>query len=92
MPDRVRVPCQFAETKACPVFVAEGECYEDTHHLYYPAKEYQTPREKRFRKLGVNVVDMCRHLHNVEHAVWIRTPKPDPEFMEFKIRESKKRA
>lgn len=90
MSDRVRVPCQFADTEACPVFVAEGECYEDSHHLYYPRNEYKTPREKRFRKLGCNVVDMCRHLHNIEHAVWIRTPKPAPDFMDAVIQEEKR--
>jgi hypothetical protein len=84
-----RVPCQFEDTELCPVYQQEGECYEDRHHLYYPANEYKTPIEKRFRRLGVNVVEMCRALHNVEHAVWIRTPKPSRDFMAQTIADEK---
>lgn len=85
------VPCPIANTPACPVYGQEGECYEDTHHLWYPASEYKTKVEKQFRRLGSQTIEICRNLHNIEHVVWIRTPKPDREFMLRAIQEENAR-
>jgi hypothetical protein len=42
--------------------------YADDHHEYWPASEYTTPTEKKFRQLEGNIVrGMCRCLHNLEH-------------------------
>lgn len=49
-------------------------CYEDTHHLYFPDRNYITPLEKVFRGLPENQVDMCREEHDTLHAT---TSPPD---------------
>lgn len=42
--------------------------FADDHHTKFPAHEYTTPLEKKFRALEVNIVrGMCRCLHDLEH-------------------------
>jgi len=48
--------------------------FADDHHRFWPANEYRTPVEKKFRNLECNIVrGICRCLHNQEHM------KPPPE-------------
>lgn len=55
--------------------------FADDHHVYWPACEYTTPLEKRFRKLEINIVrGLCRCLHKEEHT-FPPPQKPSPEFM-----------
>lgn len=40
--------------------------YADDHHLYYPASDYETPTEEKYRCLEVNIVrGICRCLHEL---------------------------
>ena len=49
----------------CP----EETPFADDHHIYWPASEYTTPVEKRFRALECNIVrGICRCIHNEEHT------------------------
>lgn len=53
--------------------------YGDTHHKCWPASEYTTPTEKKYRNLEVNIVrGMCRCLHNLEH---LKKPPKKPTLM-----------
>lgn len=83
-----RIPCEFANTVACPVFVKIGKCFEDKHHTFYPAYEYTTPTEKRFRQLGENIVRMCRNSHNIEHATKPIPEKPSINVMQQAIKSA----
>lgn len=61
--------------------------YSDSHHLAWPATEYRTPIEKKYRNLEVNIVrGICRCLHNLEH---LKQPpdKPSIEYMKEAIDE-----
>lgn len=69
----------------------ENGCFEDTHHRYYPAHEYRSPTEKRFRELDENKIRMCRQMHNFEHAAFEPPDKPDREIMLMAIQESRNR-
>lgn len=59
------------EHMPCPdplPFCRYEEPYADTHHKYFPSREYSTPVEKRFRRLECNIVrGICRCLHDLEH-------------------------
>lgn len=70
------VPCPMRNTEACPIYLQEGECYEDDHHQYWPSNEYTSRTEKQFRTLGSHVVRMCRFIHNTLHAVTLPPEKP----------------
>lgn len=85
------VPCAFAGTEACSVFLREGACREDRHHLYHPKADYAPGVESRFRNLGENVVRICRNLHNIEHAVFAPPDKPDLEIMQMAVTEERNR-
>lgn len=56
--------------------------FADDHHKYWPAYEYATPLEKRFRMAEVNVVrGICRCLHNLEH---LKQPPAKPSVIEMR--------
>lgn len=76
------VPCPMRNTEACPIYLLEGECYEDDHHKYWPSNEYKTRTEKQFRTLGSNVIRMCRFIHNTLHATTL--PPEHPTVREMK--------
>ena len=65
----------------CPLFNSEEGCREDQHHIYYPASEYTTPLEKRFRNFSGNVITICRRYHNDLHATQEPLHKPSREYM-----------
>ena len=73
----------------CRVFEAEGECYQDVHHEYWPRSEYRTPVERQFRGLEVNQQFICRALHNAIHAEKRRSGKPPRKEMLRVIQEEK---
>jgi len=64
-----RVPCPPEMFENCRVFQAEGECYEDTHHEYWPSNEYRDRVGKKFARLAVNQTVMCRALHQEAHVL-----------------------
>lgn len=82
-----REPCPPNMQERCPVFYQEGECYEDKHHKYWPAPEYRTKNEKKFRELEVNKIIICRWLHNTIHAVALPPEMPTPVQMKRAIHE-----
>ena len=83
-----RVPCQAANTEACPIFQQEGECYEDRHHKYWPSPDYSSRTEKQFRQLEVNKITICRWLHNTIHAVVLPPEHPSAIQMRKAINEA----
>lgn len=70
------VPCPPDMQERCPIFIQEGECYVDKHHLYWPSTDYRGRVEKEFRQLEVHKVDICRWLHNTIHAIALPPEKP----------------
>lgn len=44
------------------------DCFESTHHLFYPERDYRTPLERLFRSLDENKVELCRSKHDQLHA------------------------
>lgn len=56
-------------------------CFADIDHVYFPACDYTTPVEKRFRQLPVNKRVLCRMLHEARHATESPPLKPSREFM-----------
>lgn len=44
------------------------EPFADDHHNYWPAPEYTSPIEKKFRNLECNIIrGICRCMHDLEH-------------------------
>lgn len=60
----------------CPFY---GNCFEDTHHLYYPKSDYRTKVERTFR--SIHKVEMCRWAHVELHAT--QEPPEKPEYEEM---------
>lgn len=81
------VPCPMANTENCPIFIQEGECYEDTHHIYWPSPDYASRIEKEFRQLEVNKVTVCRWIHNHLHSITLPPEHPTITEMRRKINE-----
>lgn len=66
----------------CKYFNSPTGCFTDTHEIYYPRRDYKTAIEKQFRKLGCNVVKICRRVHDEIHAQNPNgVPKPSREEM-----------
>lgn len=63
-------------TTDCPYF---GSCHEDTHHEYWPKRDYQTKVEKVFRT--IHKVELCRRVHEELHATQLPPEKPEYEVM-----------
>lgn len=82
------LPCPPEIKNQCPIFDLEGECYEDRHHLYWPASEYSSRIEKQFRQLDSNKITICRWLHNTVHLVTLPPEKPTRNEMQRRINES----
>lgn len=53
----------------------------DTHHLFYPRRAYRSGVEKRFRRLAINVVEMCVNDHRELHATQEPPVKPSRDEM-----------
>lgn len=83
------IPCENVNTEACPVYRAVGECYEDEHHLFYPAKRYKGALKKEFRNLEDNKVLECRMLHQMEHALQPTVPMPSLDVMREAVRQER---
>lgn len=60
----MKTPCN-ENRESCP-YQYSG-CFEDTHHLMWPKRDYKTPVERRYRELPENKVQLCRDLHDLEH-------------------------
>lgn len=62
------VPCPPERRENCQVFEAQGECYEDIHHEYWPRRAYRDRVAKKFVRLAINQTVMCRAIHQDIHA------------------------
>lgn len=82
------LPCPAANTDACPIYRQEGECYEDKHHKYWPASEYSTRTEKRFRQLESSKVVICRWIHNEIHSIVLPPEHPSITQMRKSVNEA----
>lgn len=82
-----RIPCQDKIKDNCPIYELEGECYEDKHHIYWPASDYSGRIDKQFRQLEVNKVVICRWLHNTIHTVALPPEHPTATEMRKVINE-----
>lgn len=49
-----------------------GNCFDTTHHLYWPKKNYRSGVAKQFRELACNKETLCRCDHDELH----RTTRP----------------
>lgn len=78
-----RIACN--PTEDCKYY---PDCYEDVHHLYYPANEYKGTVEKTFRDLDENKQRLCRELHELRHLTEEPPVKPSREVMVHTIRSS----
>jgi hypothetical protein len=58
-----------------------GGCFSDTHHLFYPRRDYRTRVEREFRELPVNKEQICRSEHDERHAVEPVPQKPTKQEM-----------
>lgn len=52
------------------------DCYEDTHHLYWPRRRYTSSVERQFRQLPENQAELCRNVHSELHATEQPPKKP----------------
>lgn len=77
-------PEACGENPDCKYF-ERGMCRTDTHHLFYPANQYQDPIERAFRNLPENKVLTCREEHEIIHATQEEPVKPSIEVMEHAI-------
>lgn len=59
--------CRYAEL---------GGCFSDTHHLFYPRRDYRRPTERDFRELPENKEQLCRAEHDERHATELPPTKP----------------
>jgi len=53
------------------------EPYQDNHHIFYEARDYQTSVERKFRNLGCNMIEICRCKHDEIHALEEKPDKPE---------------
>jgi hypothetical protein len=71
----MRDNCSAEQQAACPIM--QGCVGNDTHHLAYPANQYRTKVEKRWRELDFNKEELPRCLHNAIHSTGYVPEKPD---------------
>lgn len=69
------------ERAGCPWKDRKGGCYSDNHHLYWPASDYKTPLEKKFRWLPENQEQTCRWEHDEAHH---ELPPEKPSIQEMR--------
>jgi hypothetical protein len=65
--------------EGCPL-VGNGQ-FSDKHHLAYPAYEYRTGIEKKWRELSFNKANICRCIHDAIHSSGYVPPKPSRDEM-----------
>jgi hypothetical protein len=68
LPCNPDIECKYREA---------GECKQDTHHLYWPRRNYIDPVAKKFRELVINKVVVCRQIHDDIHATQKPPKKPN---------------
>ena len=64
--------CTPEQMEVCPL----KQHFTDTHHLYFPRRDYQTKTEKQYRELPHHKVVICRNEHNELHAEYQPPTKP----------------
>lgn len=63
--------------------------FADDHHQIWPACEYTTPLEKRYRGLEINIVrGVCRCLHNLAHT-FPPPEKPSVDEMRLAVEQAR---
>jgi len=65
----------------CKYYKSKHGCRENTHHIFYPKRDYQTPVEKDFRELPENKVALCMVEHEEIHRTERPPQKPDRDEM-----------
>lgn len=70
-----RIPCD--NQAECPLPI----CFEDIHHVYYPASQYVGYIATHFRSSEDNKQQMCRQRHQDLHAAQPPPEKPTKEYM-----------
>jgi hypothetical protein len=76
--DMARRPCPNP-SEDCKYFNTPDGCFADQHHPDWPAKDYRTPLEKRYRIS--RAFHLCRLLHDIVHL----EPAPEkPTVMEMR--------
>lgn len=74
------------ESNPCPEplpYCKYPEPFTDNHHTYWPAPEYTTPLEKKFRGLEGNIIrGICRCLHDLEH---LKKPPAKPSIKAMRL-------
>lgn len=71
----------LAENAQCPQESCKyfPNCFRDKHHKFFPAFEYATKLEKRYRNVRDNIVKMCRQSHEYLHIEFGTAPPDKPE-------------
>jgi len=82
-----REACPNPNRAGCPWKERKGGCFADNHHLFWPASDYKTPLEKRFRWLPENQEQTCRMEHDEAHHE-LPPEKPSIEQMRQAIARS----
>lgn len=66
--------CSAEARAACPL--VQGCVGSDTHHFAFPANQYRTSVEKRWRELPINKEQLPRCVHNAIHSAGYVPEKP----------------
>ncbi len=75
----------------CPRRLSQLGCRIILHHLFWPASEYTTPLEKKFRELKINLVPMCEYEEIILHQTTEPPPKPTETLMQYVVDHEKMR-
>ena len=67
----------------CPIHGDDGCPSHNTHHLFWPRRNYKTTLEKTFRQL--HTVKMCIEAHKLLHRTTQPPHKPSVEAMRVAI-------
>lgn len=71
--------CSPEQKAACPL--RQKNCFRDTHHLGFEARNYQTKVEREWRDKQFNKIDIPRCVHNAIHNSGYEPEKPPREVM-----------
>lgn len=68
--------CPDPNKAGCPYIGRKGSCRANTHHLYFPARNYKSPVQNAFRELLENKVQLCMFEHQTLHETEFPPRKP----------------
>lgn len=67
--------------ESCKYWDSKHGCGFNTHHLYYPRRDYTSPVERDFRELPENKVQLCMAEHDLLHQIEQPPVKPSRDEM-----------